>query len=373
MGLFVLKDQDTLVPMEAAEFVREDEFQQLLARFPALLSGDRGDGKSPKRWLLIKREKSIPAEEGGSGRWAVDHLFIDDEGMPTLVEVKRQTDTRIRREVVGQMLDYAANAVVYWPAEHLQAEFEARCNTSNLDTEEELLNQLGIADADKFWQRVKANLQDGRIRMLFVADRIPPELRRIVEFLNQQMTKSEVLALELQQFAGEGLKTIVPVLYGSTEEAESVKGRARLKRQWDEESFFADLAGRHSAETCGVAQKIYSWMKSSGDVAFGHGEKDGSAMLMIAAGNRSICPMSIWTYGRVEIEFQYLLKGPFESDEKRHELLARLNQIEGVNLPADSITRRPTFTISTLSGERVSAFLSVMGWVVRELREAGEL
>jgi len=28
-----------------------------------------------------------------------------------VVEVKRGTDTRIRREVVGQMLDYAANAV----------------------------------------------------------------------------------------------------------------------------------------------------------------------------------------------------------------------------------------------------------------------
>jgi len=32
------------------------------------------------------------------------------------------------------------------------------------------------------------------IRMLFVADRIPAELRRIVEFLNEQMDPAEVLA-----------------------------------------------------------------------------------------------------------------------------------------------------------------------------------
>jgi hypothetical protein len=32
--------------------------------------------------------------------------------VPTLLEVKRSSDTRIRREVVGQMLDYAANGVV---------------------------------------------------------------------------------------------------------------------------------------------------------------------------------------------------------------------------------------------------------------------
>jgi hypothetical protein len=41
------------------------------------------------------------------------------------VEVKRSTDTRLRREVVGQMLDYAANAVVYSPVEHLIEHFRA--------------------------------------------------------------------------------------------------------------------------------------------------------------------------------------------------------------------------------------------------------
>jgi hypothetical protein len=59
--------------------------------------------------------------------------------------------------------------------------------------------------------------------MLFVADRIPAELRGIVEFLNKQMNPAEVLALELRQFEGEGVKTIVPTLYGQTEEAQQKK------------------------------------------------------------------------------------------------------------------------------------------------------
>jgi hypothetical protein len=62
---------------------------------------------------LITREAPVPADDDGVGRWAVDHVFLDQEGIPTLVEVKRSTDTRLRREVVGQMLEYAANAVVY--------------------------------------------------------------------------------------------------------------------------------------------------------------------------------------------------------------------------------------------------------------------
>ena len=57
--------------------------------------------------------------------------------------------------------------------------------------------------------------------MLFVADFIPLELRRVVEFLNEQMDPAEVLAVELRQFAGmedeKELRTIVPTVYGQTQ------------------------------------------------------------------------------------------------------------------------------------------------------------
>ena len=102
---------------------------------------------------------AVPAEEGGSGRWAIDHLFLDQDGVPTLVEVKRATDPGIRREVVGQMLDYAANAVVYWPVEDIRARYEAVLP----DRRELPAEFLGEdAEPDEFWQRVKTNLQAGR-------------------------------------------------------------------------------------------------------------------------------------------------------------------------------------------------------------------
>ena len=68
---------------------------------------------------------AVPSEEGGGWRWSLDHLFLDQDGIRTLVEVKRSTDSRIRREVVGQMLDYAANAVVYWPVEEIRSTFRS--------------------------------------------------------------------------------------------------------------------------------------------------------------------------------------------------------------------------------------------------------
>jgi hypothetical protein len=184
-GVFVLKDRNTLVQMRPGSFASENDFQRLLTDFPALLAGDQVDASSPRRWVLVKREKSVPSEEGGAARWSLDHLFLDQDGIPTLVEVKRQSDTRIRREVVGQMLDYAANCVVYWLVEELRSEFEENCAAKGHDPSAVVADLVGPdRDPGGYWEQVKTNLHAGKIRMLFVADRIPPELRRIVEFLN---------------------------------------------------------------------------------------------------------------------------------------------------------------------------------------------
>ena len=124
-GIYLVWSDGQLVEMTEQDYVSEDRLQELLAKYPNLLAGDQIDNDEPRRWLLISREVVLASEEDGAGRWSVDHLFLDQDAIPTIVEVKRSADTRIRREVVGQMLDYAANAVVYWPVEDLRSRFEA--------------------------------------------------------------------------------------------------------------------------------------------------------------------------------------------------------------------------------------------------------
>ena len=95
------------------------------------------------------------------------------------------------------MLDYAASSVLYWTPDALQAWLTKRCEREGLDPEQQLAAFLdGTVSTGDFWQRVKTNLQAGKVRLLFVSDAIPPELRRIVEFLNQQMYPAEVLAVD---------------------------------------------------------------------------------------------------------------------------------------------------------------------------------
>jgi hypothetical protein len=72
----------------------------------------------------------------------------------------------------------------------LIADFEVTCERKNQEPNQVLTEHLDEAtDPEAFWQDVKTNLQAGRIRMIFVADTIPTELKRIVEFLNGQMNR----------------------------------------------------------------------------------------------------------------------------------------------------------------------------------------
>ena len=59
------------------------------------------------------------------------------------------------------------------------------------------------------------NLDAKRLRLLFVADDIPDPLKRIVAFLNEQMSDIEVLAVEVKQFRGGASQTIVPRVTGN--------------------------------------------------------------------------------------------------------------------------------------------------------------
>lgn len=113
-SIFLLRDGD-LVEMSARPYDTEEILQRYLEEHPKLLGGDQMDPEAPRRWIVVSREIAMTGEERGVGY--VDHAFLDQDGIPTLVEVKRSSDTRIRREVVGQLLDYAANAVVHWPVE----------------------------------------------------------------------------------------------------------------------------------------------------------------------------------------------------------------------------------------------------------------
>lgn len=236
---------DEVTPLTADAFQTEDALQELIAAHPELLAWEQMRPGEPMRWLLIGREIGIAEELGTGDRWAVDLLFIDQDAVPTLVEVKRGANPQVRREVVGQMLEYAANASRTWTVDKLRKAFE---NSDRPNALGDLLDE-GETD-DGFWEQVATNLAARRLRLLFVADDVPDELTRIVEFLNGVTASHlEVLAVEIKKYDGEtGLRTLVPRVVGRT--AKAVRGGPQVE-YLNRQSFlgaFTDQASRSAAE-----------------------------------------------------------------------------------------------------------------------------
>lgn len=372
-GIFLIQTDGKLVEMKEELYKSEDVFQSFLAEYPNLLAGDQIDSEKPRRWLLIAREVVVPAQESGTGQWSLDHLFVDQDGIPTLVEVKRSTDTRIRREVVGQMLDYAANAVAYWPLETLRSRFDRTCADRHLDGDQVLREFLTEAqDIEQFWQSVKTNLQAGRVRMLFVADQIPSELKRIVEFLNEQMDPAEVLAVELRQYVSQGLRTLVPRVFGQTAEAERRKTVSPRGEAWTEDRFFEALQAKGETVVA-IGRKIYEWSQhNTSRIWWGHGLQFGSFVPELEFGGFNYQPFAVFTSGQVNIYFQYFrTRPPFESEQKRLELLSLLNSFLPKKLPIEVINRQPGISMADIAkGDAGQKFLKAFDWFVDEIKKA---
>ena len=235
--IYHLNEHGNLEPMTEERFALEDKLQELVAKYPKLLSGEQMDPNNPRRWILIGREQGIADIVGGSERWSLDHLLIDQDAIPTLVEAKRSENSEIRRTIVGQMIDYAAHATQTWNVTEIRNAFEERCKTEGKDPSEELtilLQPDGEPDIDRFWQDVETNLRAARLRLLFVADGIPEELARVVEFLNEQMPDTEVLAVEIKQFPGRLGRTLVPRIIGRPASVSARSSGSHPKRSVEE-------------------------------------------------------------------------------------------------------------------------------------------
>jgi len=274
--IFRLVDGGELMPLAESAYATEDILQELIAKYPDLLAGDQMDTDSPRRWVLIRREYPVSFSEEPGDCGSLDHLLLDQDAVPTLVEVKRSSNSEIRRKVVGQLLDYAAGITAAKSSHRIREEFERECANNGRSPEDVLREDLGIEDSSAFWQKVDANLTVGRIRLLFVADKIPTQLRRIIDYLNASMELAEVLGVEIKMFQGDGCKTLVPIVIGASAQLED---KRREQRSWTSKMFFEKAETLFDAGQLKALRDIHQWIcERYGDnpSIFGRGSEYGS-------------------------------------------------------------------------------------------------
>ena len=378
--IFVVQGDGSLQSLSETDFATEDDFQTLLEKYPDLIPGEQIDSVSPRRWLLVSREYGVPDEENATDRWSLDHLFLDQDGVPTLVEVKRRSDARLtnsRREVVGQMLDYAANAVVYWPVDKMRVRYEAACEARGENAEQKLLSFLQTDDTNEitmFWQKVEVNLQASRLRLLFVADFIPSELRRIVEFLNANMNSVEVLAVEIKHFVGTDangatLKTLVPRVFGQTAQTEQKKAisSTRSKVQWSAEEFFVVLNSKNNV-AAKVARQLHDWAEMHQmPFVWGSGaEGSFSPRIVDEKGQHRI--FTVYGSGSIEFLFEYMRREPPFDDSLLEMWRALLNELPDVQI--GDAPKRPNIKLEMFAEpQNLQQLLVALNWALEQIRK----
>ena len=118
--------------------------------------------------------------------------------------------------------------------------------------------------AAQFWDAVGANLREGEVRLVFVADEIPASLQRLVQFLNEQMPRVEVLAVEIRQYRAPGSKSgaLVARVGGQTSRAQATKQRSapsvRRPARWTAEEVLEQI-GQAGEEAAVVASVVHGW------------------------------------------------------------------------------------------------------------------
>lgn len=180
MTLVLIDDDATQVVRRVpqGELRREATLRDLIATHPGLLPVYDLD-PSYGRLITVTRELAIP------GVGLIDILLIDENGRLIVVECKLWRNPQARREVVGQILDYARE-LARFSYEDLQRQVSiaTRRQGNVLYT---LAQEAGgnLPEAD-FVDRVSRDLAAGRFLLLVVGDGIAEGTKRIGEYLRAQ-------------------------------------------------------------------------------------------------------------------------------------------------------------------------------------------
>ncbi len=183
-------------------FTQERILQDYLEQYPEIIPlGDIVE--NPPQLICIGREVTTPS---GS----IDLLYIDLDGRITIVETKLVKNPEIRREVIGQIVEYASY-VTQWTSEDIANIAESFLNQSLPETIKAKNPQV---DIEAFNHKVNDYLKNGILRLLVVSDELNEPLRSTITFLNSN-SNFDFLLLQVSSYS-DGLekKVVVPTLFG---------------------------------------------------------------------------------------------------------------------------------------------------------------
>jgi len=326
MAKILLIEGGNIKALDKVKFTEEAKLQDYLEKYPSLIPlGEIVEGASGL--LCIGREVGVP-----SG--AIDLLFIDKDGLLTVVETKLAKSPEARRTVIGQIIEYASY-ISKWTADDVYRVANSYLK-SNLDeimgkrSEEEFL-------AEDFKLKVEENLKNGKIRLIIAADELVEPMRATVTFLNEN-SNFDILLLQVSNFEESKSRTVlIPSLFGY-KPPQPLSG---VRHHWTEKEFLNDADKRCEKDEAETIRKLLEFAKSNGNLKWGTGTTAGSFTFYERKMGLSI--FTVLSNGEIWLAPGWMVA--WQMVKQREKILesfrAELNQISGINTLPEGVFYRP--------------------------------
>ena len=235
-------------------FPDEHTLHELVEKTPELLP------LAGSPWLVI-----LGSEVPLGGGYA-DLLAVEPNGRVVVIEVKLASNAEARRAVVAQILAYAA-FLKGTPLDVLESEvLRTSLRKQDAATIGELVasqDKEGSYDESGFAAGLEESLTRGRFRLVLVLDDAPPELVRLVGYLESIAPELVIDLITVSAFEVNGSQVLVPQRVDA-ERPTSAEARPVPKPKEGHlippEEFEADIA-KASAEAQPLLRRLFDWAR----------------------------------------------------------------------------------------------------------------
>lgn len=270
-------DDGEIVSLDQQQFLNEKSLQDLLEKHPELVALDDVD-PSARPMMTIGYEVPLAGK-------SLDLLYIDAAGRLVAVETKLRRNPEVRREVMGQILEYGA-FLSSWTAQDVERQandyFKSDRTEGDAPTLFQALDEIRDAEASEepleeedLLHLIESHLESHDMRLVIAVDRIVDTLRQTVTFVNES-SRFGIYLLEVQEYPlPNGAKVATLSTFGGTGHRAASNS---TRGSWDETLFLETLAEQSSREDAAVIESLFKFIQAEADsVVWGTGTASGSA------------------------------------------------------------------------------------------------
>jgi Holliday junction resolvase-like predicted endonuclease len=195
--LVLNKEKDEITKVEVAEFSEERKLQDIIKRYPEVLS-------IPTNGSIVPLVTEYPTNTG-----SVDLIAFDEGGKIYVIETKLHRNYD-KRKALAQLIDYASQIAMHETFE----DFKEKVRRVTGRTFEEIVKERFGEEYEQILDRLKTAFNGEDFALVLVMDELDAPLKDMILFLNRH-SDLNIIGVELRRFIlNEKTEVFVPTVVG---------------------------------------------------------------------------------------------------------------------------------------------------------------